>query len=94
MKNMLQPSVWVRLAVASAASLVMAGWIADALTADTRYRFLGRPTRDLVLIDPLPPSHHCCMQIYTSWILTTTRYALYDIEDPTEEGVRPGSVPD
>lgn len=94
MKSLLRPRVWGRLTVAIAASLVMAGWSADALTADGRYRFLGRPARDLVLIDPLPPSHHCCMQIYTSWILTTTSYELYDIEDPTEEGVRPGSVPD
>lgn len=80
--------------MAIAASLVMAGWVADALTADGRYRYLGRPARDLVLVDPLPPSHHCCMQIHTSWILTTTSYALYDIENPTEEGVRSGSIPD
>jgi hypothetical protein len=54
---------------------------------------MGHLTRDLVLIDTLPPSHHCCMVILTSWILTITSYAP-EIEDPTEQGVRSGSVPD
>ncbi len=92
--RLLGPRVWGRLALAIAASLIMAGWIADALTANGPHspRFMGHLTRDLVLIDTLPPSHHCCMVILTSWILTITSYAP-EIGDPTEEGVRSGSIP-
>jgi hypothetical protein len=79
--------------MAIAASLTIAGWIADDLISYSRRgpRFIGHLTRDLVLIDPLPLCH--CMVIHTSWIVTITSYTP-EIGNPTEEGVRSGSIPD
>lgn len=93
MKSLLRPRVWGRLTVAIAASLIIAGWIADDLISDgpRRSRLIGHLTQNLVLIDPLPLCH--CMVIRTSWIVTITSYTP-EVDDPTEEGVRSGSIPD
>lgn len=93
MKSLLRPRVWGRLTVAIAASLIIAGWIADDLISDgpRRSRLVGHLTQNLVLIDPLCLCH--CMVIRTSWIVTITSYTP-EVDDPTEEGVRSGSIPD